>query len=112
MSIASMIAKAGQTLTHQRQDAAAVTGSGARKAGAWTTLASGIPCWVQPASADVTARAAAQQMLVTHEVYLLSDLSARANDRLLIGSTYYLVHGVTDRAGLGRVWRLDVEELR
>ncbi len=112
MSIASMIAAHGTTATHQRQDAQATGMSGGRKAGAWLTIASAVPCWVQPASAQTIARAAAQQMVVTHSIYVQTDLDARSNDRLVIGSTYYLVRGFTNQAGLGRLYRLDAEELR
>ncbi len=111
MSIEAMILKAGTKLTHQRQSDVP-TPSGGRKAERWATLASAVPCWRQPASASIVARAAAQQMAVTHAIYVLTDLAALANDRVLIGSTYYLVRGFTDQAGLGQFWRLDAEELR
>lgn len=112
MSISTMIARAGTTLTHQRQDADVTRPSGGRKAGAWPTLHSDIACWVQPASASTLARAAAQQMVVTHAIYVEEDLEALANDRVLVGTVYYIVHGFTNQAGLARLWRIDAEELR
>lgn len=111
MSVATMIAKAGQTLTHERQ--ADVRGlSGARASGNWTTLASNVRCWLQPASGRLAERFAAQQLAVSHVVFTATELSVQGNDRLHIGSRYYLVRGEVDQAGLGRVYAYAVEELR
>jgi len=111
MSIATMIRKAGQSLTHERQ-ADARGPSGARKNSAWATVASNVRCWLQPASGRLAERFAAQQIAVSHVVYTETDLNPLGNDRLHIGSRYYLVRGVVDNAGLGQLYAYAVEELR
>ena len=113
MSIATLIAKAGHTLTHQRRNDDR-GGSGGREAN-WDTLATGVACWVQPASGRVQEAAARRDMVVSHSVYLTTDLDALADDRLVADTgddeTHtLLVRGQVDLAGLRRCWRIDCEE--
>ena len=108
MSIASMIAKGATTLTHQRRGTTQDTIGGRRNT--WSTVASGVRCWMQPATARTLERYRQQQMIVTHSVYVQQDLACQANDRLVIGSRTLIVKGQRDSAGLGRLWEIDVEE--
>ncbi len=112
MSIASMIAGAGQsTATHERPTF--VQGaSGARRQSTWATVHSAVKGWLQPAAAKVVERFMALGMIVSHEFYTETSLAAVPGDRLTIGSTHYLVRGNLDAAGLGRLYSLAVEEVR
>jgi len=110
MSIATMIAKAATTCTHQRRGTTQDAIGGRRNT--WSTVASGVRCWAQPATATTMARYSQQQMIVSDSVYVQQDLACQANDRLVIGARTLIVKGQTDRAGLARVWRVDCEETK
>jgi len=110
MSVASMIAKANTTLTHERQDTTRTDASGAR-IGGWTAVASGVACWRQPAGARVQEHYARREMAVSHSIYVATALDCQENDRVVIGGTNYVVVGYLDAsAGLGKAWRIDALE--
>lgn len=111
MSIQSMIARSGQTLTHQRADESQRDPSGGRRQ-VWATLASAVPCWRQPASSAVRELYARRNLIVTHAIYVAQDLALRESDRIFIGSAYHTVLGVTDEGGLSKLWRIDAQEIK
>ena len=108
-----MIAKAGHTLTHERASDQPDAAGGRRRS--WATLASGVPCWMQPASARIRELFARREMAVTHSVYVATDLDCQADDRITVtvrGTDHVLmVRGYIDAAGLGTFWRIDAEEI-
>ena len=105
-----MIRKSGQTLTHQRPDDAREPGGGRSRA--WSTLASSVSCWLQPARASIVQHWAALNTAVTVSVYTTTDLAARADDRLVLSSGQtVLVAGQLDQAGLGKLYRVDGKEI-
>lgn len=109
MSIARLIAKAGTTLTHERRE---VVGTGGSRTTAWTTAASAVACWAQPATARVVQQHAANQTVVSHSVFTATDLGAKAEDRLTISDGRVLaVVGQVDQAGLGQLYRIDCKEV-
>jgi len=109
VSVHTLIKRQGTTLTHQRRV------SERDRVGAqtnrWQTLASDVPCWVQPASVQLRLAAAQAQTRITDVVYTARDLGARAGDRLLVGDRVLLVHGQRDVAGQGRLSAIDCEEV-
>lgn len=111
MSVESMIARSGHTLTHQRAAEAERGAAGGRRI-AWATLADEIPCWVQPVQAAVAEHYAARALVVSHAIYVAQDIGCLPDDRLVVGSATYLVRGVRDMAGLSRAWRIDAQEAR
>ena len=107
-----MIARADQTLTHERQGADAHDQSGGRL-NEWSAVNADVPCWLQPATASVQERYDARQIRVTHVCYVAPDLDGHENDRLTIGGTIYVVAGYADASGgLGRLFCFDLEEAR
>ena len=111
MSIASMIAKGGTTLTHERQDSEQRDAIGGRRM-AWIELAAAVACWAQDAGGGIVEEYGRLDLRVSHSIYVERDLAVRANDRLTIGATRYLVRGVRNMAGMGRLWRIDADEVR
>lgn len=110
MSFATMIARVGQTLSHQRPNDKREPGGGRRRE--WTTLASSVACWKQPATPRVVEQWAAKQTAIDCSVFVAQDLGAQAEDRLVLSDgTTVLVAGQRDLAGLGRGWRIDGKEL-
>ena len=110
MSIASMIAKAGTTLTHERASQDTLDPMGGRVA-RWSQLAQGVACWVQPAGGRVVEAFSQRGIHVSHVVYTATDLACRENDRLTVGSTVYAVQSWQDKsAGLAKLFAAYVSE--
>ena len=77
----------------------------------WTNGAS-IYVWLQATSSDIRTQYERREITVTHKAFTVTDPETMINDRLVVSRGTFLIHGVIDQAGLGRVWRLDLEEVR
>lgn len=51
-------------------------------------------------------------MTVSHKAFIGEDPSVSEGDRLHVGSARYVIRAVVNQAGMDRLWRLDVEELK
>jgi len=108
MSVATMIAKAGTTLTHQRPTR---TSGRTGTTQSMATQVSGVACWVQPAKSGVIEHYGRRDLTVTSAVFVEQKLGCLDGDTLVISDGRTLVvHGEVDQAGLARVWRIDAEE--
>ena len=108
--ISSLIARKGGSVTLQRPTTTtALSGS---RTQAWAAVGAVLTGWKQPTTAELFDEYGSRNMRVTHAVYFASDPTAQIDDRLVIGGTNYVVHGMQDQAGLTRLWRVDVEEKR
>lgn len=89
--------------------------SGAPTRGAYTTdiFRRNVPATIQPASSQVRLDYSQRNLRVTSQIYLLRNIEARPQHRLLDDKTgrKYIVHGYGDEAGRGRLWVADVEEV-
>ena len=109
MSSASMIAKYGKTAdVEELSTTKDALGAAVQQ---WTIAHADIPCWKQPASASQIQQWMARKMRVTHVVFFLQDIRSAAITRIRMEHSEYLVHGVIDEAGIGRIWSVYVEEL-
>ena len=108
--IASLIARKGVTMALQRPTVTTAL-SGARSQ-TWAAVGDALTGWRQPITPALLAEYGSRDMIVTHRIYFASDPAVQIGDRLVIGTTNYVVHGDEDQAGLDRLWRVDVEETR
>ncbi len=108
MSIASMIASSGHTISVERPTSARDSLGGRNPS--WQAVASDVPAWVQDASATVRELYGRRGIEVTHRVYVDRDLGLQEGDRILFAGRNMLVIGATNAAGLGRLWHIDVQE--
>lgn len=93
MSLASMLRSIG---TLQRSTSTKDASGGATK-GAWSEVTTAA-CDIQPASSDVREQYMQQKLVVSHSVFVADDVGARAGDRWLFGTRYFLVQGYTPPA--------------
>lgn len=82
----------------------------------WTPSSTTMPCWAQPTSSAIREAYQQKQLVVTHKVFVARDPGAKTGYRLRVckdgeDDRLFLVRGVTDHAGLGEIWRIDVEEV-
>ena len=75
-----------------------------------------LDCWVQPIGSGLAAQYQARQLRVTHKIFVAENPGATQEGcRVKVTKSgavgVYLVRGVVDQAGLGRLWRIDVEEV-
>ena len=68
--------------------------------------------WKQDIGSSLREQYLARDLVVTHKVFVPEDPGATEGDRLVIGSSKFLIQGVINQAGLGKLWRLDVEEVK
>lgn len=106
MSVASMLVG---TLAVQRGSSTRDASGGARTTFAVVVGLEEVPCSIHPSSARTKLQYAQQQLFVSHRVYVDQDYGIKRGDRLLAGTQYYVVHGVGDFGGRGRLWFLDCE---
>ncbi len=110
MSLQSMLRT---SVTLQRNTPTKVNGVQVKN---WADVsgASSVKCDIQPASAKVQALYSGQQerLLVTHTIYLKKDIQAKAGDRLVSGTRYFLLHGYRRTPPGYKAWPAvaDVEE--
>lgn len=78
---------------------------------AWTTRKT-ISVWFQDISSAEKEEYAKRSLRVTHKVFTCTDPESEEGDRLTVSGTSYIIRGVVDQAGLGKVYRLDVEEVK
>lgn len=69
--------------------------------------------WKQPIGSALRQQYEERQIHVTSKVFFAEDPQAAEGDRIVDSSNKkYLVHGVVEQAGLAKVWRVDVEEVK
>jgi hypothetical protein len=112
MSIATMIARSGQKLDLERATKTRTFTGG--RSNTWAIVAMQIPCWKQPVSSDILRRYERNTIDVDTTVYVGQFLGIKTGDRIRVysdsESSYLVVEGVRDQAGLGRLWALDCRE--
>lgn len=65
-----------------------------------------LPCTIQPASGRTIEEHGRRGMQITHVVYTPTAISLLAGDRLIIGSTKYLVTSFGDMAGRAEAYAI------
>src|SRR5262245_25061995 len=97
--------------TLQRSLSTKDASGGAVKAGTWPVIATA-DCDVQPVSSDIREQYLTRQLVVTHAIYVVADVGARAGDRWVVGGRFFLVRGYTPPAPGYPQWpgRIDGEE--
>jgi len=98
----------GEDTTIQQVSVTA-TASGSRTP-LWTTVNT-VKVWLQTTSSNLRTQYALRQIVVTHKGFVAEDLELTEGDRIIQLGINYLVRGFTDQGGLGRVWRIDLEEV-
>jgi len=69
--------------------------------------------WLQPTSSGLRLEYERRNITVTAKIFVAEDPAAEEGWRVVMpDSKTYVIRGIVDQAGLGRLWRLDVEELR
>lgn len=108
MSLRSMLRSKG---TLERQTAAKDASGGRTQT--WATVTTDIPCDIQPASGNLRFTYAQRHLVVTHQIFVASDIEARETDRFTSDSRSFRVMGWTPPAPGYAQWpgRLDVEEV-
>jgi head-tail adaptor len=108
MSLKSMLRSSG---TLQRQTSTKDASGG--KTQAWATVTASVPCDIQPASGNLQFQYAQRHLVVTHQIFVASDIGARETDRFTSGSRTFRVMGWTPPAPGYAQWpgKLDVEEV-
>ncbi|HPM84095.1 MAG TPA: head-tail adaptor protein [Candidatus Anammoximicrobium sp.] len=109
MSIEEMIAGCGHKISVQRAVEARDALGGRTQS--WFTVTVGVPAWVQDAAAALVESYARRGLQVTHRIYVAQDLELREGSRIVFGSRTFSVIGVTNAAGLDRLWQIDAKEL-
>ena len=110
-AIAARIVKSGQGDFVFSRPAQTKATDGTITEGTPTTVAT-IAGWLQPASTFLINTYGQRQIVVTHKLYVATDPTAKPEDVITDpGGTKYIVKGVKNQAGLGRLFRVDVEEL-
>jgi len=73
-----------------------------------------MPGWLQPVSSDLRDRYSKREIKIDGVIYVAKeDPQVTEGDRIVApNAKTYLIHGVEDQAGLGKLWHLDVEEVR
>jgi hypothetical protein len=90
-----------ERVTHQRN--APTKDANGGDVAAWTTVASGLRCAIWPVQ-EVPELAQAFQrrdILVSHVLAFSSNIGAKASDRLVNGTDYYVVEGVENYSNIG-----------
>ena len=77
----------------------------------WVTQSSGVAVSVQPASAFIIAEYAKRTITITHRVYFATAPGVQMGDRLLFGTRYLLVEGVSNTAETSELWYVDCREV-
>ena len=82
----------------------------------WITQSSGVSVSVQPApftsvSAQMVEEYAQRNITITHRVYFATAPGVQMGDRLLFGTRYLLVEGVSNRAESSELWYVDCREV-
>jgi hypothetical protein len=78
-----------------------------RRISEWGTVKSSVPCYIEPSGADITPDGMMGRTVVErYSVYFQGDQPVRANDRLLVGTTYYMVEGVQDFSSMRTGWHV------
>lgn len=76
----------------------------------WTAYKT-IQAWKQPIGSDLRDTYERRGLNVDSKWFMATDPEVREGDRIRIASgKTYVVRGIIDQAGLGRVWRLDTQE--
>lgn len=78
-----------------------------RKISQWGTVKSSVPVYLEPAGTDLIPDERLGRTVVERfTAYFMGDEPVQANDRLLVGTTYYLVEGVQDYSSMRTGWHL------
>jgi hypothetical protein len=79
---------------------------------AYTTVSTGLSCWVQPAKNSEIQEYSQRTISVSHKVYFISDPAVDERHVLVIGGETYLVKSKSHpdaSAGLGIVYKIMTE---
>jgi SPP1 family predicted phage head-tail adaptor len=105
----AMIKSYGEKMTIQRRSE--TTGTAGNRIPAWTNYKT-LWAWKQPMSSDTRIQYERREISVDAKIFVAETPSMSEGDRIVAtGGTYY-IHGVVNQAGLSRLWRLDVEEVK
>lgn len=105
MSFTSLL---NQTATIERNSSPAVGDTG-KVSAAWSTVATGVPCAIQPHTVRSTDEAFGQALNATHVGYFLAgaDIEPEGDngkpDRVTVDGVKYLCRGVENPAGRGKL---------
>lgn len=66
--------------------------------------------WIQPIGSNLAVQYGARNLVVTNKIFFARDPQVTEGDRIIdLNGNAYVVRGVTDQAGMNRLWRVDVE---
>lgn len=109
MNVGAFIARAGHAVSTQSPATTkTVTGGRSRP---FSTVSTGLACWVQPANSHTRLMYKERQISVTHCVYFGADPGVRTEWRLVFNGRPLSVVGVRQPGELGQFWRVDCEEI-
>ncbi len=106
--IAATIARAGHTVDIEKP-AETLDGVGARVSG-FALYKQEVLCWVQDADTRTVTEFGSREIRVTHVVYFCSDPEVLEGYRLLFDARLFVVVGVSNAAGLNRLWKVVARE--
>ncbi|TXH56135.1 MAG: hypothetical protein E6Q97_07125 [Desulfurellales bacterium] len=102
----SLLSLSTVTADIERKTTAAVSGGGVSET--FAVQYDDVRGTLQPASGDTQRRFDRMSMNITHTFYTDTPIELLAGDRLVIGSTKYVVEWFEDQAGRGRVFAAHV----
>ena len=68
--------------------------------------------WLQAIDSETRIQYERREITVTHKAFTVTDPQTAVGDRLVVARGNFIVRGFIDQAGLNRVWRIDLEEVR
>lgn len=84
------------------------TSTGSKRNDKWVQVVE-LKGWIQPAGQQLIVEYGQRELQPTHAIYCYVDPQAEEGYRVVQGTNTYVILGVKDMAGLGRIWRLDVK---
>lgn len=109
MNVTGLISLHGRAVQARRAMRTDSTGTGGRKL-QYQNLGAEFLGWKQPIRATERTEYAARNIRVSSKLYSNVNPGVVEGDILLIGATAYVVRGVEDQAGLGRVYCFLIDE--
>jgi SPP1 family predicted phage head-tail adaptor len=77
----------------------------------WTDAQTDVPAFVQDIASNDPIRQDQRMIQVTKKAFTATDPSATEGDRVVYGGVNYVIRGEVDQAGLGKLWRINLEKL-
>ena len=105
----ALLGKPGHTITVQRRVLQEDDLGG--KVYTWIDKFKDVTAWIQDADTRLIADYERRGLIITHKIYVDTELEINEQDRIKFDSQYFTIVGKRAGAGLGIIWRLDAKEV-